>query len=64
MVVIEGMLFWKNAIPHVKTNIIEVLIAVAKLLSTFFIPIFANIEVSAAKTAENIAAMYQGMETL
>ncbi len=36
-----------------------VLIAVAKLLSTFLIPILAKIAVSAAKTAERIAAKYQ-----
>lgn len=44
-----------------KRRIIEVLIAVARLLSTSLIPILANIAVRAAKRAEKEAAIYQGI---
>lgn len=47
------------AIPHVNTNITVVLIAVARLLSTSLIPIFAKIAVNAANTADNRAATHQ-----
>lgn len=41
--------------PHVMNNITQVRIAVAKLESTSLTPIFANIAVNAANTADNMA---------
>ncbi|MNP53266.1 hypothetical protein D3C76_1477270 [compost metagenome] len=44
-----------KTIPHARTIITTVLIAVAKLESTPLIPILARIDVSAANTAESMA---------
>jgi len=62
--VICVVVFWKKTIPQVKRSITEVLMAVAKLLSTFLMPIFAKIETRAAKTADKKAAIYQGIRIL
>lgn len=59
---ISRYFFFVKTIPHVMTKTTPVRIAVPKLDSTFSIPIFANIEVSAAKTAERIAYMSQVQE--
>ena len=49
---------WAMAIPQVKIKITVVLIAVARLLLISLIPIFAKIEVKAAKMADKKAATY------
>lgn len=51
--------FWKKTIPQAKMRITTVLMAVARLESTFFIPIFARMAVRAAKTAERKAKINQ-----
>ena len=47
-----------NTMPKATNSITTVLIAVAKLESTFCIPTFANIAVSAAKTADSSAYIF------
>ena len=48
----------KNAIPHARTRITTVLIAVARSVSTPRIPTFANIAVKAAKSADSKAKIH------
>ncbi|MNS31167.1 hypothetical protein D3C72_632140 [compost metagenome] len=51
----------KSAIPQAKNKITTVLIAVAKSLSIFLIPILAKMAVKAAKNADNKAYTHHMM---